>query len=53
MAQKPNQDEQRKNVREAHRRGESPSAAGATTGASKQRESVRHKDDRHEGPRGA
>ena len=47
MAKKPDQDAQRAAARQARREGESPSAAGATTGASKQREHVRHKDDRH------
>ena len=48
MAKKPNADENRAAARDAHRRGESPSATGATTGASKQRDHVRTKQDRHE-----
>lgn len=48
MAKNTNQEEQRAAVREAHRDGVAPSAAGATTGASKQREHARHGDDRHE-----
>ncbi|QYN39081.1 hypothetical protein K1T35_18900 [Pseudonocardia sp. DSM 110487] len=48
MAKKPNADETRAAARDAHRRGESPSEAGATTGASKQRDHVRTKKDRHE-----
>jgi hypothetical protein len=48
MAKKPNADETRAAVRDAHGRGESPSATGATTGASKQRDHVRTKEDRHQ-----
>jgi hypothetical protein len=48
MAKKNDADAQRSAVRQAHREGKSPSAAGATTGASKQIEHVRHGDDRHE-----
>jgi hypothetical protein len=48
MAKKTNQEEQRAAVREAQREGVAPSAAGATTGASKQISHVRHGDDRHE-----
>jgi hypothetical protein len=48
MAKNTNQEEQRAAVRKAHREGVAPSAAGATTGASKQIEHVRHGDDRHE-----
>jgi hypothetical protein len=48
MAKNNDQDAQRAAVREAKRQGVAPSAAGATTGASKQIEHVRHGDDRHE-----
>jgi hypothetical protein len=48
MAKNNDQDAQRAAVREAKREGQSPSAAGATTGASKQIDSARHGQDRHE-----
>jgi hypothetical protein len=48
MAKNNDQDAQRAAVREAKRQGVAPSAAGVTTGASKQIEHVRHGDDRHE-----
>ena len=48
MAKNNDQDAQRAAVREAHRQGVSPSEAGATTGASKQREHVRKGEARHE-----
>ena len=48
MAKNTNQEEQRAAVREAHRQGVAPSAAGATTGASKQIDTARHGEDRHE-----
>ena len=48
MAKKNDADAQRAAVRQAHREGQSPSAAGATTGASKQIKHVRSGDDRHE-----
>ena len=48
MAKNNDQDAQRAAVREAKRKGESPSAAGATTGASEQMRHVRTGDDRHE-----
>ena len=48
MAKNNDQDAQRAAVREAKRQGQSPSAAGVTTGASKQINHVRTGDDRHE-----
>jgi hypothetical protein len=48
MAKNNDQDAQRAAVREAKREGKSPSEAGVTTGAAKQREHVRHGKDRHE-----
>ncbi|MGY1749008.1 MULTISPECIES: hypothetical protein [unclassified Modestobacter] len=48
MAKNNDADAQRAAVREAHRNGESPSAAGVTTGASKQTRHVRKGEDRHE-----
>ncbi|MGY1812685.1 hypothetical protein [Blastococcus sp. SYSU D00820] len=48
MAKNNDQDAQRAAVRQAKKDGVSPSAAGATTGASKQTHHVRHGDDRHE-----
>jgi hypothetical protein len=48
MAKNNDQDAQRAAVREAKRDGVSPSEAGVTTGASKQREHVEHGKDRHE-----
>ena len=48
MARNNDQDAQRSAVQEAKREGRSPSEAGVTTGASKQREHVRHGKDRHE-----
>lgn len=48
MAKNSDADATRAAARDARRRGESPSASGATTGASKQRRHVRTKDDRHE-----
>jgi hypothetical protein len=48
MAKNNDQDAQRAAAREAKREGIAPSAAGATTGASKQIEHHRHGDDRHE-----
>ncbi|HEY4626678.1 MAG TPA: hypothetical protein VIH01_11730 [Blastococcus sp.] len=48
MAKNNDQDAQRAAIREAKREGLSPSEAGVTTGAAKQREHVRHGKDRHE-----
>ncbi|WP_347056891.1 hypothetical protein ABC795_09260 [Blastococcus sp. HT6-30] len=48
MAKNNDADAQRAAVREAKREGKSPSAAGVTTGASKQINHVPHSDDRHE-----
>jgi hypothetical protein len=48
MAKNNDADAQRAAVREAKKQGISPSAAGVTTGASKQTQHVRHGDDRHE-----
>jgi hypothetical protein len=48
MAKNNDQDAQRAAVRKAHREGVAPSAAGVTTGASKQIEHHTHSDDRHE-----
>jgi hypothetical protein len=48
MAKNNDQDAQRAAVQAAKREGKSPSAAGATTGASKQIEHHTHGDDRHE-----
>jgi hypothetical protein len=48
MAKNNDQDAQRSAIREAKREGVAPSAAGATTGASKQISTVRKGDDRHE-----
>ncbi|MGY1727287.1 hypothetical protein ACI79J_09985 [Geodermatophilus sp. SYSU D01062] len=48
MSKKNDADAQRSAVQEAKRHGESPSAAGVTTGASKQTKHVRKGDDRHE-----
>ncbi|MGY1724412.1 hypothetical protein [Blastococcus sp. SYSU DS0533] len=48
MAKNNDQDAQRAAVREAKKQGVAPSAAGATTGASKQIEHRTHGDDRHE-----
>jgi hypothetical protein len=48
MAKNNDQDAQRAAIQQAKREGKSPSAAGATTGASKQIEHVAHGDDRHE-----
>jgi hypothetical protein len=48
MAKNDDQDAQRAAVREAQEQGVAPSAAGATTGASKQIEHHTHGDDRHE-----
>jgi hypothetical protein len=48
MAKNNDQDAQRAAVREAKQQGIAPSAAGVTTGASKQRDHHRHGDDRHE-----
>ena len=48
MAKNNDQDAQRAAIQEAKRHGMTPSAAGVTTGASKQREHVRHGKDRHE-----
>jgi hypothetical protein len=48
MAKNNDQDAQRAAVREAKKEGVAPSAAGATTGASKQIEHHTHGDDRHE-----
>jgi hypothetical protein len=48
MSKKVNQQEQQAAAREAKREGVAPSAAGATTGASKQIDSHRHGEDRHE-----
>ena len=48
MSEKTDPDAQRAAVREAKKQGLSPSEAGATTGASKQTNHVRHSDDRHE-----
>ena len=48
MSKKTDPDAQRAAVREAKKQGLSPSEAGATTGASKQTNHVRHSDDRHE-----
>jgi hypothetical protein len=48
MSRNQDEDAKRAAVRQAKREGESPSAAGATTGASKQTRHVRKGDDRHE-----
>ncbi|MGY1802545.1 hypothetical protein ACI78T_04590 [Blastococcus sp. SYSU D00922] len=48
MAKNNDQDAQRAAARQAKREGMSPSEAGVTTGASKQREHRTHGDDRHE-----
>jgi hypothetical protein len=48
MAKNNDQDAQRAAVREARKEGVSPSAAGATTGASKQIDHARHGENRHE-----
>jgi hypothetical protein len=48
MAKNNDQDAQRAAAREARKEGVSPSAAGVTTGASKQTKHVRKGDDRHE-----
>jgi len=48
MAKNNDQDAQRAAVRAAKKEGVAPSAAGATTGASKQIEHHTHGDDRHE-----
>ena len=48
MAKNNDADAQRAAVREAKKDGISPSAAGVTTGASKQINHVRHGDDRHQ-----
>ncbi|MGY1602320.1 hypothetical protein [Geodermatophilus sp. SYSU D00815] len=48
MAKNNDQDAQRAAAREAKKQGVSPSAAGATTGASKQISTARHGEDRHE-----
>jgi hypothetical protein len=48
MAKNNDQDAQRAAARQAKREGIAPSAAGATTGASKQIRTVRSGDDRHE-----
>ncbi len=48
MAKNNDADAQRAAAREARKQGISPSAAGATTGASKQINHVRKSDDRHE-----
>jgi hypothetical protein len=48
MAKNNDQDAQRAAIREAKREGKSPSAAGATTGASKQTSTARHGENRHE-----
>ncbi|WP_236826065.1 MULTISPECIES: hypothetical protein [unclassified Blastococcus] len=48
MAKNDDQDAQRSAVREAKKQGVAPSAAGVTTGASKQIETHTHGDDRHE-----
>jgi hypothetical protein len=48
MAKNNDQDAQRAAAREARKEGVSPSAAGVTTGASKQIKHVRKGDDRHE-----
>jgi hypothetical protein len=44
-------DEKRAAAREARREGKSPSEAGATTGASKQIKTARHKDREPKGDR--
>jgi hypothetical protein len=48
MAKNNDADAQRAAVREAKKNGESPSAAGVTTGASKQIDHATHGDNRHE-----
>jgi hypothetical protein len=48
MSKNNDADAQRAAAREAKKEGVSPSAAGVTTGASKQTSHVRHGDDRHE-----
>ncbi|WP_157944103.1 hypothetical protein [Blastococcus atacamensis] len=48
MSKNVDQGQQRAAVREAKKQGIAPSAAGATTGASKQIEHHTHGDDRHE-----
>ena len=48
MAKKSDADATRAAARQARKEGKSPSAAGATTGASKQTSHVRKGDDRHE-----
>jgi pectate lyase len=48
MAKNNDADAQRAAAREARKEGTAPSAAGATTGASKQISHVRKGDDRHE-----
>jgi hypothetical protein len=48
MAKNNDQDAQRAAVREAKKRGESPSAAGVTTGASNQTDHATHGQNRHE-----
>jgi hypothetical protein len=48
MSKNNDQDAQRAAIQEAKRQGMTPSEAGVTTGASKQREHVRHGKDRHE-----
>ncbi len=48
MAKNNDQDAQRAAARQAKKEGVAPSAAGATTGASKQIDTVRTGDDRHE-----
>jgi hypothetical protein len=48
MAKNNDQDAQRAAVRAAKKQGVAPSAAGVTTGASKQIEHHTHGEDRHE-----
>ncbi|MGY1605675.1 MULTISPECIES: hypothetical protein [unclassified Geodermatophilus] len=48
MSKNNDADAQRAAAREAKKEGVAPSAAGATTGASKQTHHVRKGDDRHE-----
>ncbi|WP_346618700.1 hypothetical protein [Blastococcus montanus] len=48
MAKNNDQEAQKAAVREAKKQGVAPSAAGVTTGASKQIETHPHGDDRHE-----
>jgi hypothetical protein len=48
MAKNNDADAQRAAVREAKENGESPSAAGVTTGASKQIDHATHGENRHE-----